>query len=48
MIHSWKALRELITPAIMVTMNPPNDDWVTIAGYENLPGCPHPMAATRA
>jgi hypothetical protein len=23
-------------------------DWVTVLGYENLPGCPAPQAALRA
>jgi hypothetical protein len=26
----------------------PDTDWITIAAYENLPGCLDAMAATRA
>ncbi|WP_374772670.1 hypothetical protein OG756_05540 [Streptomyces sp. NBC_01310] len=33
--------------AIMVSMDTPSADWVTITAYENL-GRLHPMAATRA
>ncbi|CAL9279143.1 hypothetical protein SUDANB25_00133 [Streptomyces sp. SudanB25_2051] len=29
-------------------METPHTDWITVAAYENLPGRPHPMAATRA
>lgn len=32
----------------MVAMNAPHPDRVTIATYENTPGCPQPMAAVRA
>jgi hypothetical protein len=32
----------------MVAMNAPSPEWVTIASYENLPGCPQPMVAVRA
>jgi hypothetical protein len=31
-----------------MVMNPPDPDWATITSYENLPGCPQPMAAMRA
>lgn len=32
----------------MVLMIPPNsDNWVSVASYENLPGCLQPMAAAR-
>jgi hypothetical protein len=29
-------------------MNTSSADWITIAVYENLPGCLQPMAAVRA
>jgi hypothetical protein len=29
-------------------MDTPSADWITIAAYENLPGCLRPMAAARA
>jgi hypothetical protein len=32
----------------MVGMTAPNSDWVSIASYENTPGCLQPMAAVRA
>lgn len=32
----------------MVAVNAANPDWVTIATYDNTPGCPQPMAAVRA
>jgi hypothetical protein len=31
-----------------MVMNRADPDWATITSYENLPGCPQPMAATRA
>ncbi|MEU9086026.1 hypothetical protein [Streptomyces sp. NPDC048357] len=34
-------------PTIMVAMDTPSTDWVTIAAYEHL-GRLHPMAAARA
>jgi hypothetical protein len=32
----------------MGAVNPSDPDWITVASYENLPGCPQPMAAVRA
>jgi len=32
----------------MDSMDTPSADWITIAAYENLPGCLRPMAAARA
>lgn len=29
-------------------MDTPSADWITIAAYDNLPGCLRPMAAARA
>jgi len=29
-------------------MDTPSADWITIAAYENLPGCLRPMATARA
>ncbi len=26
----------------------PTTEWITVAAYENLPGCPAPQSATRA
>jgi hypothetical protein len=31
-----------------MVMNRDDPAWATITSYENLPGCPQPMAATRA
>ncbi|GAB7184858.1 hypothetical protein ATKI12_4689 [Kitasatospora sp. Ki12] len=31
-----------------VPMSEPDTDWITVAAYENLPGCPTPWAAVRA
>jgi hypothetical protein len=31
-----------------MAMNRTDPGWATITSYENLPGCPQPMAATRA
>lgn len=33
---------------IMDVMGTSSVDWITIAAYENLPGCLQPMAAARA
>lgn len=32
---------------VMDIVDTPSAEWTTIAHYENLPGCPHPMAAAR-
>ena len=32
----------------MVVMDVESSDWIMIAGYENLPGSPAPLAAVRA
>ena len=40
--------RDPAAPGIMVAMNAPSSEWITVAGYENLPGCLQPMAAVRA
>jgi hypothetical protein len=29
-------------------METPNTEWITVAAYENLPGCLAPRSATRA
>jgi hypothetical protein len=33
---------------MIVLMNELRSDWITVAEYENLPGCVQPMAAARA
>lgn len=36
------------TTGIMDAMDTSSTSWITVAAYENLPGCLHPMAAVRA
>jgi hypothetical protein len=40
--------RDRAEPGIMVAMNAPSPEWVTIASYENLPGGLQPAAAVGA
>jgi hypothetical protein len=33
---------------MMARMESSKSDWIVLASYENLPGCPAPMAIVRA
>ncbi|CAL9427068.1 hypothetical protein SUDANB126_01989 [Streptomyces sp. enrichment culture] len=42
------AARHGIMVRMTAAVTPPGPERVTVAAYENLPGCPHPRAAVRA
>ena len=41
-------MRMPVPRVTMDAMETPYTDWITVAAYENVPGCPSPWAATRA